>query len=404
MDDSLSTPLLRARPRVLASCAVSLDGCIDHTGRSRLVLSSSEDLERVDALRASCDAILIGAGTLRRDNPRLLIRSERRVRARREEGRSAHPARAVITGSGEVPSGAAFFTNAEGPRLIYCPQAVVGPLQRRLGEAAVVVAAGGQDVDPRAVLEDLAGRSVRRLLVEGGTTILTLFLSAGLVDELRLAIAPCFVGDAAAPRFVHPVAFPSGALRKMRLADVEKLGDMAILRYEAEPRLPELDRAERDIGPPRATEGARECEDLRHLRDAIELSKRCTPSAGAYSVGALIVEPGGLVIATGYSREREGAHAEEVAIERALREERTLAGSTLYTSLEPCSVRLSGRRSCVERIIEHRIARVVFALREPPVFVRCEGVRTLQEQGVVVVGIPELAAQVAEVNRHLLSE
>lgn len=67
-----------SRPYVLLSAAVSLDGCLDDAGPERLFLSNAEDFDRVDAVRASCDAILVGAGTLRADRPRLLVKSAQR--------------------------------------------------------------------------------------------------------------------------------------------------------------------------------------------------------------------------------------------------------------------------------------------------------------------------------------
>ena len=93
-----------------------------------------------------------------------------------------------------------------------------------------MVAAG----DPPAlgnVLTDLAARGVARLLVEGGTSLLTQFLAAGLADELVLAIAPFFIGDAAAPRFVQPGRYPWNPAHRARLTDVTRAGDMAVLRY-----------------------------------------------------------------------------------------------------------------------------------------------------------------------------
>ncbi|MGW3810445.1 RibD family protein, partial [Micromonospora sp. NPDC005113] len=74
-----------ARPYVLLSCATSIDGYIDDASDQRLLLSNADDLDRVDAVRASCDAILVGAGTVRRDDPRLLVRAAER-RAERVAG------------------------------------------------------------------------------------------------------------------------------------------------------------------------------------------------------------------------------------------------------------------------------------------------------------------------------
>ena len=77
------------RPYVLLSCAMSVDGYIDDATSERLRLSNPADLDRVDAVRAGCDAILVGAGTIRADNPKLLIRSEARRKQRAARGKPA---------------------------------------------------------------------------------------------------------------------------------------------------------------------------------------------------------------------------------------------------------------------------------------------------------------------------
>jgi 5-amino-6-(5-phosphoribosylamino)uracil reductase len=71
------------RPYTILSCGMSLDGYLDAADHGRLVLSNEADLERVDAVRAECDAILVGAATVRNDNPRLLVRNEALRRPRR---------------------------------------------------------------------------------------------------------------------------------------------------------------------------------------------------------------------------------------------------------------------------------------------------------------------------------
>lgn len=68
-------------------------------------------------------------------------------------------------------------------------------------------------------------------MVEGGSSVHTAFLSAGLADELHLAVAPLIVGDAAAPPFLRPAAYPGGSTRRMQLAEVRAVGDVALLRY-----------------------------------------------------------------------------------------------------------------------------------------------------------------------------
>jgi 5-amino-6-(5-phosphoribosylamino)uracil reductase len=222
------------RPYVVLSCAISLDGCLDSTGPDRLMLSSEPDLDRVDGERAAADAIMVGAGTIRRDDPRLLIRSAARRAARVAGGRPEHPVGVTITASGGLDPAARFFarddTAASGPRpprLVYCADPAVAALRTRLGGLAEVIPAGDP---PRlgGVLADLAQRGVGRLMVEGGAQLGTELLTSGLVDELHLVIAPFFVGDPAAPRFAGPGRYPAG---RLSLAELRPVGDVVLLRY-----------------------------------------------------------------------------------------------------------------------------------------------------------------------------
>lgn len=142
--------------------------------------------------------------------------------------------------------------------------------------------------------------------------------------------------------------------------------------------------------------------DERLLRDAIELSRNAPPSQEAFSVGSVIAAPDGSVLATGYSRERGArAHAEQVALEKAAEQRLDLRDATLYTSLEPCSARRSDPHACTARILEAGIRRVVFALREPPVFVEGRGAAVLAAAGVEVLELDADAAQVVAINAHL---
>ena len=216
------------RPWVLLSVAMSVDGCIDDASDDRLILSSPTDLDRVDAERAAADAILVGASTIRRDDPRLLVRSADRVAARVAAGRPAQPTKVTISHAGDLDPEARFFRAGDPPKLVYLPAGVSPPAA--LAAVATVVGAG-DPLDPGRVLADLAARGVRRLMIEGGTAVHTLFLTADLVDEIQLAVAPLFVGDPAAPRFVAAGAFPHDAGHRMRLAEARPVGDVVLLRY-----------------------------------------------------------------------------------------------------------------------------------------------------------------------------
>lgn len=249
------------RPYVLLSAAMSADGYIDDASSTRLVLSDEADLDRVDELRAASDAILVGAQTVRSDDPRLLVRSSGRRQRRLELGRAASPRRVTITRSGALDPGARFFAAVPdrplvqpdrplqqpdrpldfpdravypGRPLVYTAPAVADDLAARLSSAAVVVPVpeqglteGAADLDLSWILADLAQRGIARLLVEGGARVLAQFLSAGLADEFLLAIAPVLVADPRAPRLLAG-ASPAG---RMVLTGVTMAGDMAVLHY-----------------------------------------------------------------------------------------------------------------------------------------------------------------------------
>jgi len=209
---------------------MSIDGYIDDSRDTRLLLSNEADLDRVDAVRAGCDAILVGAQTVRRDNPRLLVRSADRRDARVARGLPPSPTKVTITAHGDLDPGASFFTAGDVDKIVYCASGAVEKVRNRLNGTAIVVDAGDL-VELAAVLADLGRRGVARLVVEGGGITHTAFLTAGLADEAHLVVAPFFVGDSRAPRFVGDGVYPWNAHRRATLAEVQQIEDLVLLRY-----------------------------------------------------------------------------------------------------------------------------------------------------------------------------
>ncbi|WP_248580708.1 dihydrofolate reductase family protein [Nocardioides sp. InS609-2] len=218
------------RPYTLLSCGMSLDGYLDNATDQRLLLSNDADFDRVDEVRAGCDAILVGATTVRKDNPRLLVRGARRREARLATGRPGSPLKVTMTRKARLDPGANFFTTGDSTKLVYCPAETVDHARDRLGSVATVVD-GGRTVRMRGLSEDLHERGVRRLLVEGGGTVHTQFLTDGLADELQLVMAPFFVGDSHARRFVGDGMFPWGPEHRATLVETRTMGDVVLLRY-----------------------------------------------------------------------------------------------------------------------------------------------------------------------------
>ncbi|HJY61708.1 MAG TPA: dihydrofolate reductase family protein [Streptosporangiaceae bacterium] len=370
-----------SRPYVLLSCATSADGYLDDARPQRLILSGPADLDRVDEVRAGCDAILVGAGTVRRDDPRLRIRDPRRRARRAARGLPEHPARVTLTATGDLDPRARFFAPG-AERLVYCATPALPRARARIGEQAGLIDAG----DPLTLdlmLNNLAERNVARLLVEGGAHVLAEFLarerSHELADELHLAVAPFFVADPAAPRLNVP-SNPYGPSSPMTLAEVQRLDDVVLHRYLLGPG-----------GP-----------DHRFLSWAVELSRLSPPSESAFSVGAVIVGEDGQVLSTGFSREQEDHdHAEEVALRKLGFHDPRLRRATIYSSLVPCGARASRPVTCVQHIVAVGLPRVVFAWREPPLFTAGDGADQLLAAGVEVLEFPDLAPRACAVNAHL---
>ncbi len=226
------------RPYTLLSCGMSIDGYLDTATSERLVLSNEADLDRVDQVRADSDAILVGAATVRSDNPRLLVRSPARRAERVARGLPPTPMKVTVSTRCQLDPGANFFVAGDAEKLVYCPTDAVAEARGRLGALAAIVD-GGRPVDMCRVSEDLYRRGVRRLMVEGGGQVLTQFLAAGLADELHLVVAPFFVGDSRARRLVGDGVFPWNPGRRARLAEARAIGDVVLLRYALSERFAE---------------------------------------------------------------------------------------------------------------------------------------------------------------------
>ncbi|CAL9480128.1 hypothetical protein SUDANB60_03000 [Streptomyces sp. enrichment culture] len=372
-------------PYVLLSAAVSLDGYLDDTGPERLLLSSPADFDRVDEVRASVDAILVGAGTIRADNPRLLVNSPERRAGRVADGLPEYPLKVTVSGSGDLDPAARFW-HTGGEKVLYTT-GKGAERARALGIAADVVPLGDA-LDWRRLLEHLHDvRGVRRLMVEGGGRIHTQLTTQGLADELQLVLAPLFVGDPDAPRLFGPGSYQGG---RLRLVETRPLGDVVLMRYE----------------PTAPGTGALPFAADRHwLALACDLAAQCPPSGTAFSVGAVVVAADGTELARGHSREGDDpvVHAEEAALAKADPTDPRLAGATVYSSLEPCARRASRPAPCARLILDAGVRRVVTAWREPDTFVTdADGSAVLTDGGATVLVLPDFEQRAKAPNAHLL--
>ncbi len=346
---------------VTLSVAISGDNHIDDNTNQRLVLSTPGDWAEVYRLRAQHDAILIGGETLRRDNPSL-----------RPKGGERAPLRVVVSGCGDINADMKIFTSEGGGRVVVFSQI---PRPTLDGLADVVVR---EYIDVPTIITELEHRGVSSLFVEGGAQILKMFLDSGEVNSLRVACNPTIiVNDADAPSF-DPAPWIEGAA-SIR----EQFERMEVSTYTLSQR------------------GVVTDHDREMIRRTVEVSRQSPPKDSCYRVGAVIETLSGEIF-EGYTLETSPTHhAEQAAIIKAQRCGASLVGAAIYSSIEPCSSRVSEPKSCSELIMEYGFSRVRFALYEPSHFVVCCGAENLRRHGVDVAVVDAYAEEVLLINNHL---
>ncbi|OPY45260.1 MAG: 2,5-diamino-6-ribosylamino-4(3H)-pyrimidinone 5'-phosphate reductase [Methanosaeta sp. PtaU1.Bin028] len=213
------------RPFVLINGAMSADGKISSYLRRQVRISCQEDLARVDSLRARCDAIMVGVGTVLADDPSLTVKGSTLREGRARQGRPENPLRVVADSLARTPANARVL----GPG---CLLAVSGaaPAERvaNLARHCQIAAFGQRKVDLPQLLDDLYLKGIQHLLVEGGATLNWSLLKEGLVDELQVFLGPMIIGGKDAPTLVDGDGFEDGFIR-LELASMERIGDGALL-------------------------------------------------------------------------------------------------------------------------------------------------------------------------------
>ena len=210
----------------------SVPKCFPHNYPQRLKLSSYDDLDRVKELRASCDAILVGAGTIRKDNSALITRDEKYIQIRRNLNKCQDPIKVTLTRTGDISLNSDFVKLGNCKKIVYATSALPKERELSLSAAITLKRFDVENLTARPIITDLKNEGVKKLIVEGGRQILTMFFQENIVDELRLSIAPFFVGQTDAPRLINFGAFWFNENNRAPLVKVEKIGDVAVLNYK----------------------------------------------------------------------------------------------------------------------------------------------------------------------------
>ncbi len=222
----------KPRPFVFINAAMSADGKISTVERRQTRISGKRDFDRVDSLKADCDAIMVGIGTVLSDNPSLTVKSKTRREERRKARKEENPLRIVVDNKARTPVDAAILNKSEGRRIIaVSKQAIVEDVER-LGEKAEILICGKEEVNLRDLLYLLWQRGVSRLMVEGGATLNWSLISQGLVDEIYIYVGNMIIGGENAPTLVDGEGFVvEGKMVKLEFLSAENMDEGILLRW-----------------------------------------------------------------------------------------------------------------------------------------------------------------------------
>jgi 2,5-diamino-6-(ribosylamino)-4(3H)-pyrimidinone 5'-phosphate reductase len=221
------------RPFVLINVAATVDGKIDTVERRGAAISSARDKQRVDALRAAFDAVMVGGRTLHVEDPRLTVKSEALRMKRERKGLSPQPAKVGVASRLQLSPGSRFLT--DGPaRILLFTTSQTDPEQLNMLQAreAHLYVLGGSPIDLVEVLRILKeDEAIERLMVEGGATLNSELLRLGLVDEISVYVAPMIFGGDSAPTLAGGPGLPRDRAMALKLIHSEQWDDGGILLH-----------------------------------------------------------------------------------------------------------------------------------------------------------------------------
>ncbi|HMA05041.1 MAG TPA: 2,5-diamino-6-(ribosylamino)-4(3H)-pyrimidinone 5'-phosphate reductase [Methanomicrobiales archaeon] len=221
------------RPYVIVNMAMSADGKISSVERRQVRISGAADRERVDRLKAECDAVMVGIGTVLADNPSLTVKSAALRGARARAGKPENPVRIVVDSRGRTPPSADILHRGPGERIIAVSGRAGPEATLRYHDLATVIPAGeGDEVELHLLMGRLHELGIGRLMVEGGGSLVASLFARGLVDEFLTYVGNLVIGGKDAPTPADGPGFPNdNEFVRLSLMDVSELDEGVLLRW-----------------------------------------------------------------------------------------------------------------------------------------------------------------------------
>ena len=215
----IQSDLKMKRPNIVINCAMSADGKIASPTGKQIRISSEEDIKRMYKLRNECDAVLVGVNTVLSDDPKLTLK-DKYVKNPNQ------PLRIVLDSKCRTPENA-LVVNEKAKTLI-----VTTKKCDKNFKANVEILVCPEDetgfIDLNYLLENLEKRGIKKLMVEGGGTIIWSFLNKGLVDDFFLYLGPLVIGGKQTPTLARG---DSEKPIPLEIVKIKELGEGVLFHY-----------------------------------------------------------------------------------------------------------------------------------------------------------------------------
>ena len=209
------------RPYVVINCSMSVDGKIASQLGRQMRISCDEDIKRMYKLRNECDAVLVGINTILSDDPKLTVK-EKYVK------NPKHPTRIVLDTNCKTPIDALVVNDAAKTLIV-----TGKPCNKKFGKNVEVISCDTDDTDfinLENLLKILADKGIKKLMVEGGGTIIWSFLKSGFVDDFFVYVGPMIIGGAYTPT-ISGRKKTNGEIINLKLIETKIIGPGILLHY-----------------------------------------------------------------------------------------------------------------------------------------------------------------------------